>query len=77
MYGDVGFFLKKTGRFKGSVLNAMVMSGLTKTHMSKGLTMMKEGWEGGGRGRWDSERRGIRKECTMGQEREIEGGSIF
>ena len=45
MYGDVGFSSwKKTGRLKGSVHNAIVMSGLTKTDMSKGLTMMKEGW---------------------------------
>ena len=37
MYGDVGFFLKKTGRLKGSVHNAMVMSGLTKTGYVEGI----------------------------------------
>ncbi len=35
---------------------------------------MKEGWEGGG---WESERRGIRKECVMGKEAEIEKVDFF
>ena len=37
MYGDVGFFLKKIGRVKGSVHNAIVKSGLTKTGYVEGI----------------------------------------